>query len=261
MIQYPLTLVVITKNSGKSLAACLSSASWIPNIIVVDSGSTDNTISIAERYGATVIHQDWLGFGPQKQFAVNHAPTDWVLCLDSDEFLSEELTQSLKKLFSDSSKLLSYNSYRFTRTNKFMGRFLRHGEGYPDWNLRLFNRQAAQWSRDTVHEKVISTDNRKPLQIGSLSGTLFHEPEETIFQYLKKQNNYTDLQVSLLSDHQPISAWQAFLSPTSRFVKYYFLKLGFLDGLPGFTHILIGCFFAFIKYIKAIEAQRKKSSV
>lgn len=113
----PLSLVLIVKNAGKSLEKCLQSAQWIPNKLVVDSGSTDDTVEIAKRVGAKVIHQDWLGFGPQKQFAVMQAPTDWVLCLDADEFLSPELSQSLQLLFEQNELL---DAYKFPRSNKLL---------------------------------------------------------------------------------------------------------------------------------------------
>ena len=147
--KYPLTLVVITKNASNSLEKCLQSAQWIPNKVVVDSGSVDNTIEIAESAGARIIHQEWLGFGPQKQFAVMNAPTDWVLCLDADEFLSPELNKSIQALFEQEELI---DAYKFPRSNKFLGRFLKHGEGYPDWSLRLFNKTKARWSDDLVHE-------------------------------------------------------------------------------------------------------------
>ena len=244
-----LTLVVITKNAAECLEKCLKSADWIENKIVVDSGSSDNTVQIAQEAGAKVIYQEWLGFGPQKQFAVMQAPTDWVLCLDADEFLSPELSQSLRTLF-DSKELL--DAYKFPRSNKFLGRFLKHGEGYPDWSLRLFNKTKAQWSNDLVHEKVIAIN--EPLKIGELTGDLLHESGESISHYIEKQNRYTDIQAQLIIENKKkVSCSQLIFSPLMRFVKFYFVKRGFMDGLPGFAHITIGCFAAFLKYLKVIS--------
>ena len=252
--KFCITLVVITKNAGSSFEKCLQSAHWIPNIVVVDSGSADDTVEIAKRAGAKVIHQDWLGFGPQKQFAVMLAPTDWVLCLDADEFLSPELSNSLQSLFEQNELL---DAYKFPRSNKFLGRFLKHGEGYPDWSLRLFNRTKARWSEDLVHEKVV-TIGSEPLKVGKLNGDLMHESGESISHYIEKQNRYTDIQARLMIEKgKRVSCFRLIFSPILRFVKFYFAKKGFMDGLPGFVHISIGCFAAFLKYLKVIAHQPK----
>ena len=251
--KYPLTLVIITKNAEDHIEKCITSACWIEHKIVVDSGSTDNTVEIANRAGAKVIHQDWLGFGPQKQFAVMQAPTDWVLCLDADEFLSPELSKSLQALFEQ--KELS-DAFKFPRSNKFLGRFLKHGEGYPDWSLRLFNKTKARWSEDLVHEKVIAIS--EPLKMGELVGDLMHESSESISHYIDKQNRYTDIQAKLMIESgKKVSCFRLIFSPLMRFVKFYFVKRGFLDGLPGFVHITIGCFATFLKYLKVIANYSK----
>ena len=248
MKEIPLTVVVITKNASSSLDKCLQSVEWIHNKIVVDSGSSDDTVEIAKRAGAKVIHQDWLGFGPQKQFAVMQAPTKWVLCLDADEFLSPELKQSLLALFEQQPQ---QDAYQFARSNKFLGRFLKYGEGYPDWSMRLFDKTKARWSDDLVHEKVIAIN--EPLKLGKLAGDLMHESGESISHYIEKQNRYTDIQARLMAEKgKKVSSSRLLFSPLVRFVKFYFVKRGFLDGWPGFVHITIGCFTVFLKYLKVI---------
>lgn len=247
----PLTLVVITKNAGEQFKKCLESTDWIPNKIVVDSGSSDQTVEIARSFGVEVFHQDWLGFGPQKQFAIEKAPTDWVLCLDADEFLSDELKESIQKLFKEESLL---DAYKFPRSNKFLGRFLKHGEGYPDWSLRLFNKTKARWSNDLVHEKVVAINGN--LSIGKLSGDLMHESGESISRYIEKQNRYTDIQAELMiSKGKKVSITNIVVSPMIRFIKFYIVKAGFLDGIAGFSHVGIGCLATFLKYVKAYSKQ------
>lgn len=251
-VKYPLTLVVITKNEEKSIRKCLESAKWIPNKIVVDSGSNDGTVEIARSLGATVINQEWLGFGPQKHFAVTNSPTDWVLCLDADEFLSEELSQSIQNMFMQS---IDCDAYKFPRSNKFLGRFLKHGEGYPDWSLRLFNKRKARWTEDKVHEKVVGIEDS--LKVGKLKGDLMHESGESIFRYLEKQNIYTEIQSQqMIAAGRVVSYSQLIISPIIRFFKFYFLKMGFLDGMPGFVHISIGCFTSFLKYLKVLSYRK-----
>lgn len=251
----PISLVVITKNEASCLAKCLESANFVSEIVVVDSGSTDETVNIAERFGAKVFHQDWLGFGPQKQFAVNCASYDWVLCLDADEYLSPKLKASLQDLFKGEP---TDCAYQFPRCNKFLGRFLRHGEGYPDLSLRLFNRQYAQWSEDLVHEKIVLCDQK--LKVGQLDGDLMHESGESIAKYIEKQNTYTSLQARLMwQQGKKPSVLKVVFSPLIRFFKFYIVKHGFLDGLPGFVHISIGCMTVFFKYVKLMSLERKKA--
>ena len=148
----PLSVVIIALNAASQIEACLKSAAFADEIVVVDSGSRDDTREIALKYGARVLHQDWLGFGRQKQFAVEQASHDWVLCLDADERVSDPLRASIVETL----QAPRFRAYRMPRCNRFMGRWLRHGEGYPDWSLRLFDRRVANWSEDEVHEKVLT---------------------------------------------------------------------------------------------------------
>ncbi len=251
----PLSVVIITLNAASQLEACLQSARFADEIVVVDSGSTDATQSLAERHGARVIQQDWLGFGPQKQFAVESASHDWVLCLDADERVTPELQAAIESTLeirqNSASTADGVHAYRFARCNRFLGRYLKHGEGYPDWSLRLFDRRHARWSDDAVHEKVICDG-----PIGSLAGDLLHDSAESLSSYLTKQNRYTSLAAEMaLAAGKRSSLIRVALSPLVRFIKFYFIRQGFRDGLPGFVHIAIGCFNSMIKYAKMLEQQ------
>lgn len=242
--------VIIACNEERRIKACLESVAFADEIVLVDSGSVDGTVEIALQCGARVVRQEWLGFGRQKQFAVNCAAHDWVLCLDADERISGELRTAIEAALR---KPLS-DAYRFPRCNRFMGRLLKHGEGYPDWNLRLFRRTCARWSEDAIHEKVL-TDT----PVGTLRGDLLHESEESIKSYLDKQNRYTTLQAEAL--HQKgmrAHPGHLFVSPLLRFVKFYLVRRGFMDGVPGLVHILIGCFNSFVKYAKLMELGGRK---
>lgn len=245
----PISAVIITLNAASQLEPCLQSAQFCDDIVVVDSGSSDGTQALAQRYGARVIHCDWRGFGPQKQFAVEQALHDWVLCLDADERVSSELQASIEQAL----QAPGHHAYRFPRCNRFMGRYLRHGEGYPDWSLRLFDRRHARWSDDAVHEKVVAAG-----EVGVLSGDLLHDSAETIESYLEKQNRYTTIAAeAAFARGKRASAAHLLLSPLIRFLKFYFFRLGCLDGLPGLVHILIGCGNSFAKYAKMAALQRK----
>jgi glycosyltransferase involved in cell wall biosynthesis len=246
----PLSVVVITLNAATQLEACLRSASFADELLVVDSGSSDDTAAIAARHGARVIRQEWRGYGPQKRFAVSQARHPWVLSLDADERVSEELRESIRAALATP----RFKAYESPRRNRFMGRWLRHGEGYPDWSLRLFHRDHADWSDDPIHEKVVTAG-----PVGRLRGDLLHESEQGIADYLAKQNRYTTLQAEALHARgKRASIARLLLSPFLRFIKFYFLRRGFLDGLPGLVHIAIGCFNSFTKYAKLREFEPRR---
>jgi glycosyltransferase involved in cell wall biosynthesis len=250
-----LTLVVITRDAGATLADCLNSVRFASQTIVVDSGSRDDTAQIARDCGAEVIEQAWLGFGAQKNFAVARATNDWVLCLDADESLTPELAFSIRSALQSA----QFNAYAMPRRNRFLGRWLAHGEGYPDWNLRLFDRRHARWSDDLVHERV-----RADGKVGRLSGDLLHTSGESLEAYLAKQNRYTTLQAEgMFARGERFSAVRLAASPIARFIRFYVLRGGFLDGVAGLVHISIGCFNSFSKYAKlrALEqAERSRPS-
>lgn len=241
----PLSLCVITRDAGSQLGACLASVPFASEIVVVDSGSGDDTVEIARRSGARVIAQTWLGYGAQKNFAVAAAGNDWVLCLDADERLTPKLADSIRAVM-ESVKPEGPAAYTFARRNRFLGRWLAHGEGYPDWNLRLFDRRRARWTEDPVHEHVVA-DGR----VERLAGDLKHESAESLDSYLAKQNRYTSLQAeAMFARGERASAIRLVMSPLVRFFRFYVVKLGFLDGIPGLVHIVIGCHNSFIKYAK-----------
>lgn len=244
-----ITAVIITLNEQKNILRCLDSIDFCNEIIIVDSGSNDETIALAEKQGARVIYQEWLGYGPQKQFAVNQSKNDWVLCLDADEVVSSQLAQAIKTIQFDS---LTTVAFKMPRRNHFMGRALAHGEGYPDKSLRLFHRKYGSWSNDVVHEGVEVKGN-----VGTLSGDLLHFSQDSITDYLRKQNLYTQLQAQILfKSNKRVGYYKCLTSPIARFIKFYIIKLGFLDGFPGFVHIVIGCTNAFFKYAKLVELQK-----
>ena len=246
----PVSAVLITRNAADQLDECLASLAFADEILVVDSGSDDGSLEIAARHGARVIDKDWMGFGRQKQYAVEQAKNDWVLCLDADERVSPELARSIAlALVAPQAPV-----YRMARRNRFLGRWLSHGEGYPDWNLRLFDRKEARWSDDPVHEKVLYA-----VTPGTLDGDLLHESATDLADYLAKQNRYTSLAAEQLHANGRRAGLAVLaLSPLVRFVKFYLFRLGFLDGVPGLIHISIGCMNSFLKYAKLIELSRAK---
>jgi len=243
----PLSAVIITHNAARQLAGCLESVAFCNEVLIVDSGSTDGTTALAKAHGARIIEQAWLGYGPQKHFAVQQAANDWVLCLDADERISPALRTSIEAAL----RTPQARIYEMARCNRFLGRWLRHGEGYPDWSMRLFDRRAARWSDDPVHEKVLTSE--KPAR---LAGDLLHDSAETLEIYLDKQNRYTSLQAErLFAAGRQASGFLLLASPLARFLKFYLFRLGFLDGLPGLVHVCIGCMNSFNKQAKLLALQ------
>jgi glycosyltransferase involved in cell wall biosynthesis len=244
----PLTVAIIALNASAQIGPCLASVGFADEVLVVDSGSTDATVEIAQRHGARVENKEWLGFGRQKQHAVSIAKHDWVLCLDVDERVTDRLAQSVREALAGR----RYHAWRLARRNRFLGRWLAHGEGYPDWTVRLFHRAYASWSNDEVHEAVLTT-----AEVGRLDGDLLHDSAEDVSTYMAKQNRYTTLHAeALFRQGVRVSYWRLLTSPLARFIKFYVLRLGFLDGGPGFAHIVIGCNNAFHKYLKLIELEK-----
>src|SRR5687768_10589854 len=247
----PLSAVLITRNAAAVLEPCLDSLAFADEIVVVDSGSSDGTVDMARKKGARVVPKEWLGFGQQKQFAVEQASHDWVLCLDADERVSPELARSIEQALAAPSSPV----YRMARRNRFLGRWLAHGEGYPDWSPRLFNRMNARWSDDLVHEKVLFS-----VTPGTLDGDLMHDSYDDLSTYLERQNRYTTLAArQAFEQGRGAGVLHLLCSPVVRFLKFYVMRLGFLDGLPGLLHISIGCMNSYVKYAKLIELRRAES--
>ncbi len=241
----PLSAVIIAHNEAERIGDCLRSLAFCDEILVVDSGSEDGTQAICRDAGARVVEQTWLGYGPQKRFAVSQAECDWVICVDADERISPALAEAIQHALEQA----QYTAYEMPRCNRFLGRWLRHGEGYPDYSLRLFDRRHADWSDDPVHERVQSER-----EVGRLVGDLMHESQETLSHYLEKQNLYTSLQAAQIAERGGSPPYaKVVLSPLIRFCKFYLLRLGFLDGVPGLVHIVIGCMNSMLKYAKAVE--------
>lgn len=239
-----LSVTIITKNEEKRLPKCLRSVDFADEVVVVDSGSSDRTVEIAKEFGARTITQSWLGYGRQKQFAVNQASHDWVLCLDADEWLSDELIRSIRE------ELINPNfyAYKLARRNRFLGRWLAYGEGYPDWTLRLFLRKEGAWSVAPVHERVVTH-----VRVGALSGDLMHESEESVNSFMQKQAKYGLLQApSLLNHGRAYIVMKLLVSPTSRFLKNYVVRRGFFDGYQGLIFALISSYASFEKYRQAL---------
>lgn len=249
----PLSVVIITLNEATSLPDCLNSIQFAQDIVVMDSGSTDQTLTIAKNKGARTFHQPWLGYGQQKNEAIKKAKFDWILCLDADERPDEQLTNSIHQTMNTPNP--PFNGYRMARKNHFFGYPLKHGFGYPDYKIRLINRNFGEWTQPLVHETI---QIKGP--VGLLKGNLLHLSGENLQTYLDKHNRYTTLQANSMKNNPP--KWlklRMVVNPILCFLKGYFLKKAFLDGIPGLVHTTCHCFTTFIKYAKLYDTLRQKN--
>ena len=249
------TAVIITHNEARNIQKCLASLKTVADeIIVVDSFSTDDTVAICEREGATVKQQVWLGFGPQKNVGIQLAKHEYILSLDADEALDDELQASILAAKQQGLQ----GMYDFTRLNFYYGRFLRHGVEYPDYKIRLFPKSIVRWNDELVHETLQISQN---IQQNRLKGHLLHYTYFNIREHVTKANKYTDLGAELNFKKGKQASWFKILfSPLFTFIQAYILKRGFLDGGHGFIVAVFHAYGAFMKYTKLwmLNNEKKK---
>lgn len=243
-----LALVVITQNAQEHIERCIRSVPFASEVVVVDSGSQDETVAIAERLGARVIHQQWMGFGRQKRIAVSHSRYDWILSLDADEALSPELAAYLERWLSETVEDIRA-AYRLPRLSYYLGRWIRHGGWYPDWQVRLFDRRHAQWSADSVHEHVEAD------KIGTMdSGDILHWVFKDLTHQVATNNRYSSLGAQVLFERgRTKSLFHLVTKPWVKFFETYIWKRGFLDGVPGFIIAVGAAYSVFLKWSKLWE--------
>ena len=254
-----LSVVLITKDEAASLPRTLASVGWAQEIVVVDSGSTDATLQIAQAAGARVFIQPWKGFGAQKNDAIAHATGDWILSLDADEEVSPELAREMQALLQAEPPLAAY---RLPRLNHFLGWPLRHGGYWPDPKLRLFRRGAARFEQRAVHESMQSEG-----PVGQLRGHLIHRCYPTLAEYIEHMNRYSTAGAEMLVQSRRAGSswawlvWNAVLNPVATFFYNYFVRLGFRDGRPGLLQHLNHSVYIHWKYAKASEQARAAARV
>jgi glycosyltransferase involved in cell wall biosynthesis len=249
-----LSVVLITLNEAANLPRTLKSVSWAQEIVVVDSGSADATVEIAQKAGARVFEEPWKGFAEQKNSTIAHASNQWILSLDADEEVSQELARELQALLADEP---AFSAYRIPRLNHFLGRPLRHGGYWPDPKLRLFRSGAARFADRPVHETMESTG-----PVGTLKNPLLHHCYPTLEDYIEHMNRYSSAGAKMLLDSGraprslPALAWNAVLNPAATFLYNYFVRLGFLDGREGLLQHMNHSFYIHWKFVKAWQAAK-----
>ena len=251
-----LSVAIITRNEEVNLARTLGSVAWADEIVVVDSGSDDRTEEIARSYRTRFFLEDWKGFAAQKNAALEKCGSDWVLSLDADEALSDELSKEIWDLLADDPPL---DGYALPRRNLFLGRWIRFGGFYPDPKLRLFRRGAAEFEARPVHETVHFVG-----RAGRLRGDIVHHAYPTLATYIAHMDRYSTLgaEQAMRTGKRvadlPFFVANTVLNPLLTFLYNYFLRLGFVDGREGLLLHLYHSVYVSWKYAKAWEQSRQR---
>jgi glycosyltransferase involved in cell wall biosynthesis len=253
-----ISAVIIAGNEEKKIGDAIMSVDWADEVLVIDSESSDRTREIAKQFGARVVARPWPGFAAQKQFGADEAAFDWIFSLDADERVSTALKEEIDQLRTRPQSLRA-DGYRIPRLSYYMGRAIRHSGWYPDWQLRLFNRQQGKWKEVLIHESVEMAPDSK---IEKLTNNIIHLSADGAQHHHEMiGNRYAPLAARQMYENGlRTSTFRLVTAGPLAFFSTYILKLGFIDGLPGFC---IACFasqHAFMKHLCLRELQIEKSN-
>jgi len=239
-----ISATIITLNEERNLPRAIESLRCCDEILVVDSGSTDRTVEIAQKYGARVIDANWRGYAGQKNYASDQAAYDWVISLDADEALSEELEAEIWQLKKNGPQ---FDAYTCPRLAQYLGKWILHSGWYPDRKIRLFDRRRARWAGQYVHESVVAEGS-----VGELTGNLLHFTCGSLSEHLKSMDRYTTLAAEeVVARGKRVGMRRLLADPAWTFVRTYFFQAGFLDGVEGLAIAYMASLYTFLKYAKA----------
>ncbi|HID81951.1 MAG TPA: glycosyltransferase family 2 protein [Chromatiales bacterium] len=238
-----LSVIIITKNEEKKIRDCLESVKWADEIVVVDAGSEDRTVQICKEYATIVVTEKWTGFGPQKNKALALAKGDWILSIDADERITDELQDEILQTVAHPA---DHNAFEIPRHSNYCGRFMKYSGWYPDYVLRLFKKDSGKFSDDLVHEKVVVAG-----KTGKLATPIRHYSFDNLDQVIQKMNDYS----SLSAENMHLNGKSASLGKAVgrgfwTFFRTYILRLGFLDGKEGLMLAISNAEGTYYKYAK-----------
>lgn len=238
-----LGILMIVKNEAKKLATCLDSVQgWVDEIVILDSGSSDNTEEIAKRYTQNFyLNTQWEGFGKQRQLAQSYMTSDWIFVIDADEVITNELQDSILSSVKNNN---SHIAYKVNRLTKAFGKFIYHSGWSPDWVTRLYHRESTHYDDALVHEKVLTSE----LKVEKLTGRLLHDTIDELSQYTQKTALYMKAWADQREKKKKSSLFSAISHGFFRFFKMYILKKGFLDGRHGLLLALLSANVVFTRY-------------
>jgi glycosyltransferase involved in cell wall biosynthesis len=251
MTPLPISVVMISAAEAGRIKRALESVADLAaeTIVLLNAEVDDGTAEIARRYGAKVFREAWKGFTAQKSSAAAKATGDWILDLDADEEVSPGLREEIRRVFSDSRTLANYSAFSYPRLSWYCGRWIRHGDWYPDRQTRLWRRGRAKWGGIDPHAKLLVNG-----RVGKLHGDLYHYSFESINRHLQKIGPYSDEFVRQRSPTlRRVGLFYLLIHPSWRFFRGYCLRLGFLDGWPGYYIAWLNAFSALTRYAKVKE--------
>lgn len=242
-----LSVIVIVKDAAKDIQRCLESVKWADEIIILDSGSQDNTLEICRYYTQNIFSTDWPGFGIQKNRALDKVQGKWVLSIDADERLSSNLIEEIKQIIYKAED--QHDAYAIKRISFFCKKKIRYGDWSRDYVVRLFRRSSSiQFTPEIIHEKLNGYSN-----LGYLKGVIFHDTMQTISQVLLKLEHYSSFTAQkAYQQHTKSSILKAILHAKWCFIRGYLLRLGFLDGREGFILAVSNALGVFYRYVKLL---------
>ena len=244
-----MTATVITLNEEANVDAALASLAWVDEIVVVDSGSTDQTVAIARRHGARVETRAWDGYSAQKNYAASIATNDWILSIDADERVPPDLAADIRALLDRGP---DRRGYRVPRVTWYLGRWIRGTDWYPDYQLRLYDRRAGRWNGRRVHESVALDEPP-----GRLQHELQHYAYRDLSHHLTTIDRYTTLAADQwMAEGRRVSAAGLLLHPSGAFLRNYVLRGGFSQGTPGLIVSILNAYYVFLKVAKLYELAR-----
>ncbi len=245
-----LSAVILTYNSEDNINRCLQSINWADEIIVIDSFSKDKTLEIVESYKARIFQNEYKGYSKQLEYGINLAKNNWILVLDSDEKLTGELVNEIKLVLQNPQDV---GGYEIPRKVFFLGRYIRHGGWYPDYQFRLFKKDKSEPIHLEVHGAYTTTYKKE-----KLSGEIIHYTYRNLYDYINRMNIYTSLDTDNKLKQNPgrkIKWYNFILNPLSVFFRMFFFKKGYKDGMQGFIIALVSAFYNLVLYVKAWEYQ------
>jgi glycosyltransferase involved in cell wall biosynthesis len=243
---------ILTKNEEKHIKECIESVKWVAEILIIDDFSTDSTIEIAKSLGCKVVQNKFEYFGKQRNFALTQCSNDWVICLDADERITSELKLEIDQELKNSPRA---DAFVAPRKSKFINKWILHSGWYPDYRHPvLFNKNKMKYKDQLVHEDIEYNDKKTYFK-----GAILHYPYDTIKQFVKKADFYTDLRSKEMFERgKKFKVLNLFINPSVMFFKMYIIKKGILDGLTGFIlALLYSSFYTLMKYIKLWELESK----
>lgn len=244
-----ISAVIITHNEEANIEACVTALiSTVDEVLIVDSNSDDHTRAIAKKAGAKVIQTNWLGYASTKNFGNALATNDWILSIDADEVLSNELIKSIQNI-----QLKNDQVYALDRLTNFCGQWIKHSGWYPEWKVRLFNRTTTTWVGKFVHEQLEHQDNP---QVKKIQGKLYHYSYKTLDDHWQRIEKYAKLSaLEMQSKGKKSNFIKLWISPIVRFIKTFFIKAGFLDGKNGWIISIRNARLVHLKYklLKALN--------